>query len=302
MKSIIKNSEKGMAIVLVLIIMALMTAMVVEFAGATYTANAALSNWRENQRLSLIARSGINILVKVAADNYDRYSYTYPGSIEMPVPSITDDFEGQLVIKIADENAKFNLNSLVLPNGTLNQMAYESLKRLLKNLELDEKIADRIADWIDRDAEPKIAKSEEGAKNDYLDSVDELCVIIDSGSCEKVLPFVTVYGIGTVSANIININTAPVAVLMVLDDMMTAELAARIENYRSLEPFQKTSDIVKVAGFEGTLGQSLIGRITVKASNFRITSIAEQNRMKRIIECVMERSGGGFKVRYWQET
>jgi general secretion pathway protein K len=296
------NSEKGMAIVLVLIIMALMTAMVVEFVGATYTANSSLSNWRDAQRLSLIAKSGVNITTKVVSDNYDRYSYTYPGSIEMPVPGIIDDFDGQLLIKIADENAKFNLNSLVLPNGTLNQTAYESLKRLLKNLELDEKIAERIADWIDRDTEPRIAKTEEGAKNAYMDSVDEIWLITDAKSCEKLLPFVTVYGIGAISANIININTAPVAVLMILDDMMTAELATRIENYRSLEPFQKTSDIVKVAGFEGTLGQSLIGRIAVKASNFRITSVAEQNRIKRIIECVMEKSGWGFKVRYWQET
>jgi type II secretory pathway component PulK len=219
----------------------------------------------------------------------------------MPVPGITDDFEGQLLIKITDENAKFNLNSLVLPNSTLNQTAYESFRRLLRILALDENIADRVADWIDRDTEPRIGQSEEGAKNTYMDSVDELWLIEDSKVCEKLLPFVTVYGMGEISANIININTASVTVLMMLDDMMTDELAGRIESYRSLEPFQKTSDIVKVAGFEGSLGQSLIGRIAVKASNFRITSVAEQNRMKRIIECVMEKSAGGFKVRYWQE-
>jgi general secretion pathway protein K len=295
------NSEKGMVLIIVLIVMALMTAMVVEFAGATYTANAALSNWRDAQRLSLTARSGIHIVTKVVSDNYDRYSYTYPGSVEMPVPGITDDFEGQLLIKITDENAKFNLNSLVLPNSTLNQTAYESFRRLLRILALDENIADRVADWIDRDTEPRIGQSEEGAKNTYMDSVDELWLIEDSKVCEKLLPFVTVYGMGEISANIININTASVTVLMMLDDMMTDELAGRIESYRSLEPFQKTSDIVKVAGFEGSLGQSLIGRIAVKASNFRITSVAEQNRMKRIIECVMEESAGGFKVRYWQE-
>jgi general secretion pathway protein K len=295
------NSEKGMVLIIVLIVMALMTAMVVEFAGATYTANAALSNWRDAQRLSLTARCGIHIVTKVVSDNYDRYSYTYPGSVEMPVPGITDDFEGQLLIKITDENAKFNLNSLVLPNSTLNQTAYESFRRLLRILALDENIADRVADWIDRDTEPRIGQSEEGAKNTYMDSVDELWLIEDSKVCEKLLPFVTVYGMGEISANIININTASVTVLMMLDDMMTDELAGRIESYRSLEPFQKTSDIVKVAGFEGSLGQSLIGRIAVKASNFRITSVAEQNRMKRIIECVMEKSAGGFKVRYWQE-
>lgn len=296
------DSEKGMVLIIVLIVMALMTAMVVEFAGATYTANASLSNWRDAQRLSLTARSGIHIITKVVSDNYDRYSYTYPGSIEMPVPNITDDFEGQLLIKIADENAKFNLNSLVLPNGNLNRTAYESFRRLLRILALDENTADRVADWIDRDTEPRIGQSEEGAKNTYMDSVDELWLIEDSKVYEKLLPFVTVYGMGNISSNIININTASVTVLMMLDDMMTDELAGRIESYRSLEPFQKTSDIVKVAGFEGSLGQSLIGRIAVKASNFHITSVAEQNRMKRIIECVMEKSAGGFKVRYWQET
>ncbi len=296
------DSEKGMVLIIVLIVMALMTAMVVEFAGATYTANASLSNWRDAQRLSLTARSGIHIITKVVSDNYDRYSYTYPGSIEMPVPNITDDLEGQLLIKIADENAKFNLNSLVLPNGNLNRTAYESFRRLLRILALDENTADRVADWIDRDTEPRIGQSEEGAKNTYMDSVDELWLIEDSKVYEKLLPFVTVYGMGNISSNIININTASVTVLMMLDDMMTDELAGRIESYRSLEPFQKTSDIVKVAGFEGSLGQSLIGRIAVKASNFHITSVAEQNRMKRIIECVMEKSAGGFKVRYWQET
>jgi hypothetical protein len=44
-----------------------------------------------------------------------------------------------------------------------------------------------------------------------------------------------------------------------------------------------------------------MGRIAVKAAIFRITSTAEENRIKRIIRCVVEKSGGGFTVRYWQE-
>jgi type II secretory pathway component PulK len=116
------------------------------------------------------------------------------------------------------------------------------------------------------------------------------------------IPIVTVYGVGAVYANIININTASASVLMALDDTMTSVLAERVVNYRSLEPFQRTSDIVKVAGFEGQLGQSLMGKIAVKASNLRITSEASQDRLKRIIECIVENNGGGFTVRYWQET
>jgi len=297
-----KSSEKGIAIVLVLLIVALMTAMVVEFTSVTYTANASLSNWRDSQSLSLAARSGMNLAVKVLSDRYDRYSYTYPGYVTMPVPNILENFEGNVIIKVEDENGKFNINSLIMPNNTLNKTEYESLKRLLKNLALDEKIADKIADWIDDDNEPRLEKSEDGAKNAYMDNIDELRLIIDSTSYEKLLPFVTVYGINNIYANTININSAPISVLMAFDDAITTELAERIVSYRSVEPFQNTSDIVKVAGFEGSLGQSLIGRITVKASNFRIISEASIHGIKRIIESVVGRTSAGFTVTYWQET
>jgi general secretion pathway protein K len=295
------RSENGMAVVLVLMIVALLTAMVVEFASATYTAGAALSNWRYSQRLSLAARSGVTLLAKVLSDNYGAYSYTYPGVVESPVVNILKDFEGQVVVRIEDENAKFNLNSLVLPNGALDAKTYASFKRLLKNLNLNEQIADRIADWTDHDREPRLSGSEENAKNDYLDSLDELSLIIDPESCKILLPLVTVYGMGQVHAGTININTASTSVLMALDDDLTQELAERIQSFRSLEPFKNTSDIVKVAGFEGTLGQSLLGRIAVKASNFRIISTASENRVKRIIDCVVEASGRGIAIKHWQE-
>ncbi|HVO66919.1 MAG TPA: type II secretion system minor pseudopilin GspK [Syntrophales bacterium] len=296
------RSQKGMALVIVLLIMAIMTAMVVEFASATYTANAALYNWKDAQNLSFAAKSGINLAVKVASDNYERYSYTYPGTVVVPVPNVLENFEGKVIVKVEDENAKLNLNSLVLPNGTLNKGAYGSFKKLLMNLELDEQIADKVADWINRNRKTTLSPLETRAKNAYLNSVDELWLIADSKVCEKLVPFITVYGIGGVYANIININTASVPVLIALDDMMTSTLAERIVNYRSIEPFKSTSDIVKVAGFEGPLGQSLIGKIGVKASNFRVTSEASRDRLKRIIECVIENSGGGFIVKYWQET
>jgi general secretion pathway protein K len=296
------HSEKGMAVVLVMMIVALMTAMVVEFASATYTASAALSNWGYGQRLSLAARSGVTLLAKVLADNYGAYSYTYPGVVESPVVGILKDFEGQVMLRIEDENAKFNLNSLILPNDTLDATAYASFKRLLDNLGLDEQIADRIADWIDHDREPRFGGFEESAKNAYLDSVDELYLIIDPDSCKKLLPLVTVYGMGQVYAGTININTASKPVLMALNDNLTQELAERIESFRSLEPFKEASDIVKVAGFEGTLGQSLMGRIAVKASNLRLISTASENRVKRIIDCVVEVSASGILIRHWQET
>jgi len=298
------GSEKGMAVVLTLLILAMITAMVVEFVYGVYTTNAGLYNWREAQKLSLAAKSGISLTTKMISENQNRYSYTYPGSVEMPVENILKGFSGKVVIRVVDENGKFNLNSLIWPNGTTNETAFNSFIRLLKNLNLDENIAYRVADWIDRDLEPRRRDSEEGAKNDYLDSVDELLLVkgIDSQAYDKLSPLVTVYGIEQVYNNLININTASRTVIMSLDDNITETLAERVINYRALEPFNGVSDLVRVAGFEGPLGQSLMNKITVKASNFRITSVAEEDRIKRVIECVIVVRGDGFLIGYWQET
>jgi len=298
------GSEKGMAVVLTLLILAMITAMVVEFVYGVYTTNAGLYNWREAQKLSLAAKSGISLTTKMISENQNRYSYTYPGSVEMPVENILKGFSGKVVIRVVDENGKFNLNSLIWPNGTTNETAFNSFIRLLKNLNLDENIAYRVADWIDRDLEPRRRDSEEGAKNDYLDSVDELLLVkgIDSQAYDKLSPLVTVYGIEQVYNNLININTASRTVIMSLDDNITETLAERVINYRALEPFNGVSDLVRVAGFEGPLGQSLMNKITVKASNFRITSVAEEDRIKRVIECVIVVKGDAFLIGYWQET
>ena len=298
------GSEKGMALVLTLLILAMITAMVVEFVYGVYTTNAGLYNWREAQKLSLAAKSGISLTTKMISENQNRYSYTYPGSVEMPVENILKGFSGKVVIRVVDENGKFNLNSLIWPNGTTNEAAFNSFIRLLKNLNLDEDIAYRVADWIDRDLEPRRRDSEEGTKNDYLDSTDELLFVkgIDSQAYDKLSPLVTVYGIEQAYNNLININTASRAVIMSLDDNITEALAERVINYRALEPFNRVSDLVKVAGFEGPLGQSLMNKITVKASNFRITSVAEEDRIKRVIECVIAVKGDGLLISYWQET
>lgn len=297
------NSEKGMALVLTLLIMAMITAMTVEFVYGVYTTNAGLYNWREAQKLSLVAKSGISLATKIVSENQNRYSYTYPGSIEMPVENILKGFTGKVVIRVVDENGKFNLNSLVWPNGTTNKTAFDSFVRLLRNLNLDENIAYRVVDWIGGDIEPRRRDSEEGTKNDYLDSVDELLFVkgIDSHAYDTLSPLVTVYGIENVFNHLININTAPRAVIMSLDDNITEDLAERVIHYRALEPFNRVSDLVKVAGFGGPLGQSLMNKIVVKSSTLRITSVAEDDRIKRIIECVIALKDNDFLIVYWQE-
>jgi general secretion pathway protein K len=277
--------------------------MVVEFSYGVYTTSASLYNWKDSQRLSFVASSGFSLAVKSIADAEGFHSYTYPGTVEMPVLSILEGFEGSVLIKVEDENAKFNINA-VLKEHLAGKKALDSLKRLLGLLNINEDIAEYIADWIDKDGDPRFSDSEDDAKNAYLDSIDELRMIksIDADIYEKLLPYVTVYGYeDRIDSDLININTASIPVIMSLNEGITEGLAERVVAYRDLTPFENASDIVKVAGFEETLGSAIQGSIMVKATNFRISSTTDENRITRIIETVVFIKQGNHTVKYWRE-
>ncbi|MCL4476189.1 MAG: type II secretion system minor pseudopilin GspK [Nitrospirae bacterium] len=290
------SGEKGMALVLTLMILVLITAMVVEFSYGVYTSTSALHNWKEAQKLSFVSKSGVSLAVKTIADIPKTDLYRFPGRMVIPVENILEGFSGTLIVTVEDENAKFNLNSLRIPDSI------KVLKRLLTNLGLDESIADRVADWIDADSEPRLRDSEEGAKNVFMDSVDELLLItgIDAQIYEALLPYVTVYGYGNTDDARININTAPVPVIMSLDARITKDRAEEVVNQRKLEPFASLGQLSR-AGFDNTLITAISANATSGAPiNFRIASVAEENGIKRVIEGVVKISGSG-RVVYWRE-
>jgi general secretion pathway protein K len=97
--------------------------------------------------------------------------------------------------------------------------------------------------------------------------------------------------------NRININTAKIPVLVSLHDDITETLAKKIIDYRNSSPFENTTDVQRVSGME-TIGQALLGRITVKSSIFSIISVGRVDEISRVIESVMDTS---LNVHYWRE-
>jgi len=285
-------NKKGSALIVTMLIVALLTSLTVEFAYEVYIGTNAFSNWSNAQRASLIAKSGQALSSKYIEEK-GGLSYTYPGEIDLPVEK---DFgpDTILTIKIEDEHSKFNINSIIYQNGLTNEKALSSLKKLLEYLNINPSLAMTIADWIDPDQEPRLRDSEYGAKNSYLWSVDELRLIkgVDKRIFETISPFITVYGNG-----LININTAKLPVLVSLSNNMTETLAKRIIDYRENTPFEDVAHLQRVSGME-TIGPLLIGRITVKSSNFRVTSTASVKEIIRVVESVIDTSS---KVHYWRE-
>jgi len=288
-----KRDNKGSALIITLLLVTILTGLVVDFVYEVYIDSSSLSNWSNAQRASLIAKSGQVISAEFIRDIKDE-KYTDMREVDLPVEQ---DFGPgtSLSIKIEDDNARFNVNSLIYQQrGDTNDTALASLKKLLEYLNINPNLALSIADWIDPDIEPRLYNSETLAKNDFLWTIDELRLIdgIDRNIFDKISPYLTVSG-----NNIVNINTAELPVLVSLDNEMTESLAKNIIEHRKSYPFEDTSSVQNLSGME-TIGVRLIGKISVKASSFRITSRATVNEITRIIESVIDPSA---KIHFWRE-
>ncbi len=278
----------GFVLVLVLLVLAVLLALAVDFAYAVYVNVSGLHNLDTLQALStegssLIDSSG-NYLLQALAQ----------GTIPVDGENITIPLgDGTTVNFLAgDENAKFNLNTIVQPNGNLNRNAYQSFRRLLNALHLDASIADKVAYWINPAAASGMV-TDGKTKRGYLDSTQELQLFIDEASYDTLKNYVTVYGDG-----LININTAQAPVLMSLSDNISQDLAERVIERRKLEPFQNIGQLSQVAGFE-SLGMQLAPEITVSSSAISITASAEKDGLVRTVDGVMDTSG---KILFWREN
>ncbi len=273
---------------LVLLVLAVLLAMAVDFAYGVYVNVSGLHNLDTLQTLSTEGSSLIDSSANVFLQALAQGGIPLDGE-DMTLP--VDD--GTTVHFVAvDENGKFNLNTLVQPNGDLNKDAYQSFKRLLKALNMDETIADKVVYWINPAAVPD-AQVKENSKRGYLDSTEELGLFIDKASYDTLKNYVTVYGDG-----LININSAQAPVLMSLSDSISQDLAERIIERRKLEPFKNVGELSQVAGFEN-LGLQLVQYITATSSAIRVTASAERDGLDRTVEGVMDPTG---KILFWREN
>src|SRR4030042_5259469 len=125
------NNQKGIALIVTLLALVLITAVVVEFSYGVYTGTSNLYNWRDSQRLSLMAKSGVNVSAKLISSMLNDSDFKYTEPVELPVENPFEDFNGVITVRIEDESSKFNINSIVHSNGDLNVPVYDSFRRLL---------------------------------------------------------------------------------------------------------------------------------------------------------------------------
>lgn len=281
-------NQRGAALLITLLIVSILTGLVVDFTYEVYIGTSSLSNWSNAQKASLTAKSGQALASNLLKEMKD-LPYTSQSEVLLPIEKSFGE-NTILTVKLEDEEAKFNINSIISPDGhTTDTFASESLKNLLQSLNIKPDVADYIADWIDSDS---TGGYEDNVKNAPLWSVEELKFVkgIDKETFDTINPFLTVYGSGK-----ININTAKLQVLISLG--VTESEAKEIIYSRESAPYKEMNsiDISNVQNIQSKLSQV---KFTVRSSNFRVTATATVDEITRIIESVTDTS---MNIQYWRE-
>jgi general secretion pathway protein K len=286
-------NQNGAALLITLLIVSILTGLAVDFAYEVYIGTSSLSNWSNAQKASLAAKSGQSLASNLLKEIKD----LPPTSQSEALLPIEKSFGENtiLTVKLEDEEAKFNVNSILYPDGTrIDEIALASLINLFKYLNINPDIAQYIADWIDPDNTPRLGGSEDNAKNAVLWSLEELNFIkgIDKETFDKISPYLTIYGYKK-----ININTAKLPVLVSLSGI-EEPIAKLIIYYRESAPFKNTESMVNISDLK-SIGTTLQGKIIFKSSNFRVTATATVDEITRIIESVTDTS---MNIHYWRES
>ncbi|MBI5644331.1 MAG: type II secretion system minor pseudopilin GspK [Deltaproteobacteria bacterium] len=298
------SSEGGLALITTLLITAILVTIVSEFAYRVYVSTARAGNIRDSARAALLAEDGVTLGKSGLEKLLKKRPYLTMDESGLTFSQTISDDMG-VAIKIEDERSKASLRVVYTATGLSNDNVEGIYIRLLKALNLDERLKDTLADWIDDDGDPRhygaetpdyqSLKTPYKPRNNNPESLEELLMIkgYTKEAFRIISPFVSPYN----TDGLININTAPKPVLMALSEDMTEELAKRIMAYRKETPFRSKSEIMKVRGFE-TAGYSIQDKITVESQIYRITVKAKAGDAIRLSEAVVKTGGG---VLYWRE-
>jgi general secretion pathway protein K len=245
--------EQGVVLLMVLWLLALISAVVLAMAVDWRTEITLLSNHERSRQAYYLAEAGIYYaLGKIVEIKLNEQKNAQPnfGTLEKPQtwkidgsPHILELAGGQAEVRVMDEAGKINLN----------RATPEILSSLFRQLGLEGKeaqgLVDSILDWRDKDSltRPQGAESSYylslnppyAAKDGPFDAVEELAWVKGFSATEipRLGKFLTVYDSGT----LININAASLEILQVLG--FSADQGKALLQARGISPIRDMGEL-----------------------------------------------------------
>lgn len=324
------EDRSGVALVIVLWVVMVLSLLISGFAFTMHVETQIASYARKELKAEMLARSGIEVakmqllLHQQSATNatYDATNQDWATNEDLYVNHELGD--GTFNVKVTDEESK-------MPVNTASEV---QLKRLLTLLNIDPSdgdiIVDSILDWIDEDDLTRLNGAETDyymslsppyrAKNAPLDRVDELLLIrgvtpelfhgtpaTDKDPAQPGLADV----LTTMSSGQINVNTASPIVLQAmlgLNEVQVQAVLARRDGPDGIPgtdddiPFQSVEEFFAAVGnLDATTMQEVQGVVAVNSAFFTIKSTGQVGGVKHTILATVRRNGANIQTVMWQE-
>jgi general secretion pathway protein K len=289
------RSTRGAALILVLLVIALLMMLVLEFDRSVRLEHRAAGNYRDGTAAFYLARAGLaegrallaaDLLAGSTSDNLTE-AWALPG--ETPLGA------GVMRVSIIDEERFFPINSLV-SNNVVNVDRVAQFQRLLRELQIDDRLADAVIDWIDQND----TTLPDGAESDYyallptpyhahngpIDSLEELRLIkgVTDDIYSRLVPHLTALQSNNIYT--INLNTADPIVLGALDQDLTTDLANRLIAER---PIESLKEVGAILGNEDVASR-LLSTTSVTSNFFTIEAEGIVNGISKVITLQLDRS------------
>jgi len=281
----IQRTDRGVALIIVLLVTALLIALIFEFAYGTRISLRAAVNFRNSQRAYYLARSGVNFVGRYLAGNLKTDPATGKDhqyeKLEQPewqtVPFMPGN-DAELRVRWEDEAGK-----LKIADVQTNPFRQTMLNLLFENKGIDRTVLDKMTD--------------NNSGINKLGLLTGLHRYMSDEDYSKVNNFVTLSQVDK-----ININTASPEVLQSIG--ISAGAAGLIIEARNKAPF---TDHAKVSEFSG-INNTFLPTTTLQAANFltetsnvfKVYSYATVGGYTKQVEAVITRSTSGFTVQYWR--
>ncbi len=333
----LQKTDRGMALVLVLWVLTLLSVMVLEFCFAMRTELGIARHEKEAAELYFFAQGAVHRAIAELIYRHDpalHQKRTAPKLEESPElekewevdgsPYTVSFKGGEAEVRIQGESGRINLNRI--PEGSLRRV----MEFFLEVGQERDVVVDSILDWRDSDDLHRI----NGAENDYyrslaepydckngdFDSVEELLLVRGvtpelfygkraKGDGEEnpkigLRDIFTVYSMGSQ----IDVNVARAEVLMAIFKI-PAEVAKKIVATRKEKAFSSLADLQQRVPEIIPFAPGAQGLITFSstAPYYYITSLAKtkSGEARRGVECVVKidrREKIGYRIVMWKDT
>lgn len=319
------GNERGVALVLALLAVVMITAIVLEFDFRTRLDMRGAANFRDDTQAYLLADSAVKLarVLLVDEDKNKNVDHMDDSWAQAAAFANTPVGGGTVTLVIEDEDGKLDLNRLIKRDpGTGKEdpdlKRVDIFYRLLDILEVESDEAntmvDSLIDWIDGNGYASSYGAEDShyenldvpyrCRNGPLRTLDELLLVqgFDAKKLELISPHVTAIWEGAIKpaasnskAGMVNINTASTELLMALHEDIDENIASAIYSAaRDDDPFisnspQHLSSQVTTLESGGNLAQELKALIRVNSEHFSVMARGQVGDTVRTVRVILHR-------------